>query len=191
MDRLAEDIERNLMIRGLSAPEVTVTDEEVRQFFDENADLFAQQEKVRARHILVDTGRGRGTAETTARRRRLRGVAARAHSKDPGSGPQAESSAGSAAALWWLRLSKPLSRSAVGEISEPVQSNFGYHLIKVEERVEAEERGSLTTKSRRAFTTRWSMKRCKRSWGRGCRRCASAPTWKFSSATKRPYRASR
>lgn len=139
VERLAQDIERNLMIRQLLAPEVTVTDEEVRTFFDANAHLFAQQEQVRARHILVDT-----LEEAEELRKRLLDGAdfaelARAHSKDTGSG------AAGGELGWFGRgvMVAPFEEAAfalpVGEISEPVQSNFGYHLIKVEERVEAED----------------------------------------------------
>lgn len=139
IDRLAQDIERNVMIHRLIAPQVTVTDEEVRQFFDENEELFAQPEQVRARHILVDT---REEAEEL-RQQLLDGAdfagLARAHSKDPGSG------AAGGELGWFGRgvMVAPFEQAAfalaVGDISEPVQSSFGYHLIKVEDRVEAQE----------------------------------------------------
>lgn len=139
IDRLARDIERNVMIHRLIAPQVTVTDEEVRQFFDENEELFAQPEQVRARHILVDT---REEAEEL-RQQLLDGAdfagLARAHSKDPGSG------AAGGELGWFGRgvMVAPFEQAAfalaVGDISEPVQSSFGYHLIKVEDRVEAQE----------------------------------------------------
>lgn len=139
MDQLAEQIHRNLMIRALIEPEVEVTDEEVRQFFDENSDLFAQEEMVRARHILVDT-----REEAEALRKQLLDGAdfaelAREHSTDRGSGQQGGD-------LGWFgrgRMVAPFEQAAfalsVGEISEPVESNFGFHLIKVEERTEAED----------------------------------------------------
>lgn len=137
LDQLAEQIRINMKLEALIAPEIEVTDEEVRQFFDENTDLFAQEEMVRARHILVDT-----RDEAEALRKQLVDGAdfaelAREHSTDRGSGTQGGE-------LGWFgrgRMVAPFEQAAfaleVGELSEPVESTFGFHLIKVEERVEA------------------------------------------------------
>lgn len=139
MEQLKEEIHRTLLIRALLAPEIEVTDEEVRQFFEENPDLFAQQEMVRARHILVPT---KEQAEEL-RQQLLDGAdfaeLAQQHSIDTGSAARGGD-------LGWFGrdvMVAPFEEAAfaleVGEISEPVQTSFGYHLIKVEERTEAKE----------------------------------------------------
>lgn len=139
MDRLMSDIERTLLIRALLAPNVEVTDEEVRTFFDSNSHLFAQQEMVRARHILVKT-----EDEAKALRQQLVDGAdfaelAQQHSTDTGSAVRGGD-------LGWFGrgvMVEPFEKAAfaleVGEISEPVETSFGYHLILVEEKEQAKE----------------------------------------------------
>lgn len=139
MDRLMSDIERTLLIRALLAPNVEVTDEEVRTFFDSNSHLFAQQEMVRARHILVKT-----EDEAKALRQQLVDGAdfaelAQQHSTDTGSAARGGD-------LGWFGrgvMVEPFEKAAfaleVGEISEPVETSFGYHLILVEEKEQAKE----------------------------------------------------
>ena len=139
MDRLMGDIERTLLIRALLAPNVEVTDEEVRTFFDSNSHLFAQQEMVRARHILVKT-----EDEAKALRQQLVDGAdfaelAQQHSTDTGSAARGGD-------LGWFGrgvMVEPFEKAAfaleVGEISEPVETSFGYHLILVEEKEQAKE----------------------------------------------------
>lgn len=139
MDRLMSDIERTLLIRALLAPNVEVTDEEVRTFFDSNSHLFAQQEMVRARHILVKT-----EDEAKALRQQLVDGAdfaelAQQHSTDTGSAARGGD-------LGWFGrgvMVEPFEKAAfaleVGEISEPVETSFGYHLILVEEKAEAKD----------------------------------------------------
>lgn len=139
VEQLAEQLRINLTIRALIASEIVVTDEEVRQVFDANPDQFARQEMVRARHILVDT---REQAEAL-RAQILDGAdfaqLAREHSTDPGSGPNGGD-------LGWFGrgvMVAPFEEAAfalpVGRVSEPVETAFGFHLILVEERQEAEE----------------------------------------------------
>lgn len=139
VEQLAEQLRINLTIRALIASEIGVTDEEVRQVFDANPAQFARQEMVRARHILVDT---REQAEAL-RAQILDGAdfaqLAREHSTDPGSGPNGGD-------LGWFGrgvMVAPFEEAAfalpVGRVSEPVETAFGFHLILVEERQEAEE----------------------------------------------------
>lgn len=139
VEQLAEQLRINLTIRALIASEIVVTDEEVRQVFDANPAQFARQEMVRARHILVDT---REQAEAL-RAQILDGAdfaqLAREHSTDPGSGPNGGD-------LGWFGrgvMVAPFEEAAfalpVGRVSEPVETAFGFHLILVEERQEAEE----------------------------------------------------
>lgn len=137
LDQLQDDIRRTLLLRALLEPQVKVAEEEVRQFFEENSDLFAQREMVRARHILVST-----KEEAEELRRQLLDGAdfaalAQQHSRDTAT----KSRGGDLG--WFGRgvMVAPFEEAAFalkpGEISEPVKTSFGYHLILVEERMEA------------------------------------------------------
>ena len=101
----------------------------------------AEQPSVRARHILF-----RGEEEALQKARRIKqritsgqasfAAMARQHSEDPGSADQGGS-------LGWFgrgRMAAAFEEAAftapVGEVVGPVQTNYGYHLIKVEARAE-------------------------------------------------------
>lgn len=55
MDSLKEDAAVQVKIRKILEPQVTVTDEQVQQYYDENKASFATPEQIRASHILVGT----------------------------------------------------------------------------------------------------------------------------------------
>ncbi|MEB3327768.1 MAG: peptidylprolyl isomerase [Candidatus Sericytochromatia bacterium] len=107
---------------------------EVRAYFEAHRDMYRQPEEVRARHILVKE-------EALARRlaAELAGggdfaTLARRHSTDPGSG----SRGGDLGFFARGRMVRPFEEAAFalkpGQISKPVKSQFGWHLIKAEER---------------------------------------------------------
>ena len=139
LEDLKEQIHLNRLVRTLAGAEIEVTEDEIRSYFDENRERLAKPEQVRARHILVET-------EEQARELRERYLAgedfaelARKHSIDRGS-------ANLGGDLGWFGrgvMVAPFEEAAFslepGQISEPVKSQFGYHLILVEERREGSE----------------------------------------------------
>lgn len=138
VDQLKAQIYNNLLLRALIAPEITVNDEDVHAVFEQNKDFFAQEERVRARHILVDT-----KEEADALRKRLVAgedfeALAKEHSTDAGSGARGGD-------LGWFErgmMVAPFEQAAfalaVGDISPVVESQFGFHIIQVEERADAQ-----------------------------------------------------
>ena len=148
MQRLREDARIDMVITKLMDAEVAslpaATDEQAREFYQKNPDKFQQPEAVRASHILIPTGDADDAAKKKLRARtesllkQIKGGAdfaqlAREHSKDGSAAqggdlnfftkgqmvPQFDQAA------WTL---KP------GEISGIVETQFGYHIIKVTER---------------------------------------------------------
>jgi parvulin-like peptidyl-prolyl isomerase len=122
---------------------IEITDDEAKRFYEENPELFVPPRKVRSRHILftVDDGASeeqrrsaRARAEA-ARERALAGEDFAELAAELSEGPNAErggdlgfTARGSMVeafddAVWAL---------SVGEISEVVESDLGYHVIKVE-----------------------------------------------------------
>jgi len=138
-DDLKQQVTLNLLLRALVGPEIEVTEDEIRSYFDENRERLGQPEQVRARHILVET-------EEQAKELKERLAAgedfaalAKEHSIDRGSAARGGD-------LGWFgrgAMVAPFEEAAFslkpGEISDPVRSSFGYHLILVEERREARE----------------------------------------------------
>jgi peptidyl-prolyl cis-trans isomerase C len=112
-----------------------VTEEAARKFYDETVKGLKPEDEVRARHILVEK---EDEAKEVHRRVTAGGEdfakVAGEISKDPGSGREG----GDLGFFTQERMVKPFADAAfamkVGEISQPVQSQFGWHIIKVEER---------------------------------------------------------
>lgn len=127
---------------------VTVNDEDVKKFYDENAKQFSSPEQVRASHILVKT-EGMDDAGKAGAKTKIEGLLeqarnggdfaamAKAHSDDPGSKdtggeytfPKGQMVPAFEAAAFSLK---------VGDVSEVVETQFGYHIIKLSEKIAAE-----------------------------------------------------
>jgi len=128
---------------------VEVTDGQIAQYYEQHKEEFRQEEQVRARHILFkiaqqagaeEEARVRGEAETTLQRIQAgEDFAALASqlSEDPVSAQQG----GDLGFFKRGEMVKPFEEMAFGlkpgVVSDPVRTDFGYHLIKVEEMQEA------------------------------------------------------
>jgi peptidyl-prolyl cis-trans isomerase D len=123
------------------AREVAVDDAALRAYYDTVKERFTEAEKRRARHILIPSGSDDAAARKKADEAYAEAVKpgadfaalARKYSQDAGSAPQggdlgwAEKSffvAPFADALWGM---KP------GEVHAPVKTQFGWHVIRLEE----------------------------------------------------------
>ena len=134
-------------LAGQKAPTDAQLDAHARTTYNANPNQFSQSEQLRARHILVAVNAGRDDAQAKARAEELLAQLrqgrpfdelAREASDDKGSGqrggdlgtfgkgsmvPEFEAAA--------FALTKP------GQLSEPVKSQFGYHVIELLERIPA------------------------------------------------------
>jgi len=140
LERLLYEIRLNMILTKLSREGVTVTDQEIAEFFEANKEQLGTPEQLKVRHILVET---REVAEEILDA--LKAGAdfaelARARSLDTASGLQGGE-------IGYIRRDSPIVdefkeaafRLGAGDLSEPVQSPFGWHIIRVDERIEAEE----------------------------------------------------
>jgi peptidyl-prolyl cis-trans isomerase C len=110
-----------------------LTDEALRQTYDEAVRSMAGQEEVRARHILVE-----GEDEAKAILEQLKGGAdfaklAKEKSKDPGAAEGGD--------LGYFTKDQMVPEFAdvafrmyPGQLSNPVKTQFGWHIIKIEDR---------------------------------------------------------
>jgi len=132
-------------VRVAPADSVKLSDAELKAAYDRNKDRFRQEEQVHARHLLLMT-RGAGPAESAKAKQRADSLLKAAKggadfvdlctrfSQEPG----ASSSGGD---LGWFgrgRMVKEFETAAFalqpGQLSDVVQTQFGYHIIRVEER---------------------------------------------------------
>lgn len=127
------------------SPTIQVSDEEVEAFYTENPELFKTEEQVHARHILFASAEG-ADAETensartkaeAARQRALAGEDFATLAMELSEGPSAPNG-GDLGFFSRDQMVAPFSEAAFalepGEISEVVQTRFGFHVIQVEER---------------------------------------------------------
>ena len=158
--RLKEDIERQLMINSIleeTRNQVSISDEELLEYYNENKESLIEPEQVHARHILVET-----EEEANILLLQLKeGLTDFAElAKEKSIGPSAPSG-GDLGFFTRGQMVKEFEDAAfsleAGEISGVVQSQFGYHIIKCEEKKEeysptfeeAKERISNTLKYQR------------------------------------------
>ena len=158
--RLKEDLKRQLMINSIlegTRNQVSISDEELLEYYNENKESFLEPEQVHARHILVET-------EEEANNLLLQlkeGLTDFAElAKEKSIGPSAPSG-GDLGFFAKGQMVKEFEDAAFslepGEISGVVQTQFGYHIIKCEEKKEeysptfeeAKERISNTLKYQR------------------------------------------
>ncbi|KUK55074.1 MAG: Foldase protein PrsA [Atribacteria bacterium 34_128] len=137
--RLKEDIKRQLMINSILEEirdKVSINDEDLLEYYNENKESFLEPEQVHARHILVET-------EEEANNLLLQlkeGLTDFAElAKEKSIGPSAPSG-GDLGFFARGQMVKEFEDAAFslqpGEISEVVKTQFGYHIIKCEEKKE-------------------------------------------------------
>ena len=143
------DVEYLLIGAEALAASQVVSDAAVADFYQKNAAQFATPEVAHARHILVRVDEKASAEDQAKAKARIEAVAARLKagedfaavakevSEDPGSAVQGGD-------LGWFQhgqmvpeFDKAAFALKTGEVSEPVKTQFGWHLILLEERKEA------------------------------------------------------
>jgi peptidyl-prolyl cis-trans isomerase C len=145
-EEIRAKIRETLAVRKLISQKVqqglSVSDEELRSFYQENRSVFQQPEKVRARHILVkvdpetDKEMARKTIDA-ARDRLVKGEDFAAVAREVSEGPSAPQG-GDLGFFGRGQMVKPFEEAAfsleTGEISPVVETRFGYHVLQVTDR---------------------------------------------------------
>lgn len=139
LDDLKKQMPLQVEIRKLVEPKVTVTDEDISKYFEENKASFNQEEQVRASHILVET-----KEEADAIVKQLKDGAdfatlAKEKSADTGSKDNGGDLDFFKRADMVAEFSDAAFALKVGETSGAVKTDYGYHIIKVTDRKEAHE----------------------------------------------------
>ncbi|WIV19935.1 peptidylprolyl isomerase [Paenibacillus polygoni] len=130
LDDLKENTEIQVKIRKILEPQTKVTDEDISTYYEENKDSFATPEQVRASHILVAT-----KEEAEAIKKELDGGADFAALASEKSTDTASATNGGDLGFFGEgQMVEEFEKAAfsleINEISEPVKSDHGYHIIK-------------------------------------------------------------
>jgi peptidyl-prolyl cis-trans isomerase C len=125
--RALRDIYFENNIRG------AVKDADAKAFYDEQVKQLKPEEEVSARHILVDD---KVKADDLAAKLKSGGdfdALAKEHSKDPGSKDQGGSLGFFGRGQMVPQFEEAAFKLKKGEVSDPVQSQFGWHVIRVDD----------------------------------------------------------
>ena len=147
-----QQVTEALRIEGLlekHTPGAEVTEEEVEAYYDANPDNFQEPEQVKASHILITVGPEDTEEQKEEKRQQLADIKediedddaefaemAKEHSACPSA-----SNGGDLGTFGRGQMVKEFEEVAFalepGDVSDVVETQFGYHLIKVEEHREA------------------------------------------------------
>jgi peptidyl-prolyl cis-trans isomerase D len=137
-------IEYIVLDSAAASSQVTVSDADIKSYYDQNQKQYAGTEERRASHILIAVKKDASAADKAAAKAKADKLSAqlianpsdfaklaKANSDDPGSAEHG----GDLGFFGPGMMVKPFEDAAFqmkqGEVSQPVQSDFGYHVIQL------------------------------------------------------------
>ena len=134
---------------------VTVNKEEVLAYYEQNKQRWATPEERSASHILIEFGEDKAASKAKAEEILARVKAdpttfakeAADHSVDPGSASQGGQLGFFGRGVMVPPFEDAVFSAKVGDIVGPVESDFGWHIIKVDDIIEAQARPFEDVKS--------------------------------------------
>ncbi|MEJ2287014.1 MAG: peptidylprolyl isomerase [Desulfobacterales bacterium] len=147
-DEVRTQIQRGLAIRELIeqkvASKIVISDEDTKAYYDKNPQLFKQPEQVKASHILIKVEPTADEAAKAAARKKIQDIQQKlkdggdfaALAREYSEGPSG-AKGGDLGYFSRGQMVKPFEDTAFamkpGEVSDLVETRFGYHLMKVYE----------------------------------------------------------
>ena len=174
LDQVREDVTVNIKLEKLLSQRIEITDQEVQEHFQVNQEAYAVEEQIKVSHILVDSEETAQEITTLLAEGRNFADLAEEYSTDTGSKNQG----GNLGMVTRGEMVEEFEQAAFamqpGQISDPVKSEYGYHIIKVEEKTEArpgtlEEnydkiKDTLFKKKRVRILLRWLYNKKNKKW---------------------------
>ncbi len=137
IEDLKEEVQTYVKIEKLIGPNIEITDEQIKAYFEENKDSLGQSAKVEASHILTET-----KEEAEEIKAQLADGADFAEvAKEQSTDTVSAENGGQLGTFGAGEMAPEFEEAAfameVGGISEPVETEFGFHIIKVTDKTEA------------------------------------------------------
>ncbi len=136
---LKDNIRTDLQLSAIVRSKIEVSEAEVEEYFRENQDDFNIPEEIDVRHILVETEEEAEEVLALLRAGEDFAELAKEHSQDPGSADKGGALGFNGRGSFVKEFEDAAFALPVGEYSEPVTTEHGYHIIEVLERKEAKE----------------------------------------------------
>ena len=124
------------------ADSIVFNDEDLKEYYEDNIERFVSNEERRSRHILIATDEQDSEASaldlvTSIKNRLSEGEAfeilAKEFSSDPGSAENGGDLGWAERGLFVPEFDETLFNLEINQISEPVKTQFGYHIIQLNE----------------------------------------------------------
>lgn len=139
VEKLAKEILIQMTINKILS-DVTVTDEEVKKYYEENKEKFMEQATASAKHILVATEEEANEVYAEIKDGKITfEEAAKKYSTCP-SKEQGGDLGTFGRGMMVPEFEDATFAAEIGEITKPVKTQFGYHLILVEQKNDAKEK---------------------------------------------------
>lgn len=134
-----DNIKTYLTTTKLIEPTIDITEKELKTYFKENKDTFSQEEQVQASHILVEDKDTAQDVEKEIKKGEDFAELASEYSTDTASA----SNGGNLGYFGKGEMDESFEKAAfsmkVDEISDPIKTDYGYHIIKVTGKKAAKE----------------------------------------------------
>jgi foldase protein PrsA len=142
-DLTKKDIETEIVnylkIVKLLESEVDITEEEMKTHFEENKDSYNEPEQVEASHILVENEETANKVKEKLNKGEDFAELAKEYSTDPSNAENGGELGYFSKGTMVEEFENIAFSMKVGEISDPVKTDYGYHIIHVTDKKEAKE----------------------------------------------------
>ncbi|MCO1601651.1 peptidylprolyl isomerase [Desulfosporosinus nitroreducens] len=139
LDALKENILLNLEVKRIMEANSPITEEEIQQYFETNKESLGTIEEVKASHILVETEELAQEVKTKLSAGADFAELAKQYSTDENSKELGGDLGFFARGDMEKEFEEVAFSLIVGQVSDPVKTTYGYHIIKADDKKEAKE----------------------------------------------------
>ncbi|MFF3103204.1 peptidylprolyl isomerase [Viridibacillus arvi] len=134
-----DNIKTYLTTTKLIEPTIDITEKELKTYFKENKDTFSQEEQVQASHILVEDKDTAQEVEKKIKKGEDFAELASEYSTDTASASNGGNLDYFGKGVMDEGFEKAAFSMKIDEISDPIKTDYGYHIIKVTGKKAAKE----------------------------------------------------